>query len=811
MTSLSSFVFLLVTLLCLALPAFAQNYVTSLTGMNGPTFVALDTRGGATWLYVSEHGEMDGTGGGRILRYNLTTGSTTPQVVATAGTSNGQFRSPDAILVDGPTGDIFVADRFLNRVQRLSVNASTGAGTFIMKWGQDVAGAADEMSGPLGLARDGAGAIYITEHGDAVTGQTGGRVVSKYTIAGNVATRVWRTTHGLNTPYGIVVYGNNLYVADGWNSRIQVWDLNGEYQSLITTAFDTIPVGLSLDSENNLWVVQTSGRGAGNVQMVEKRTLAGLPTGVSVGTKGTQTSQFDLPFHAVRNVATNRLYVTDYKNDRVQIFDLATDTSAPTVVAFTAGPVVGNTVNLTITFSEPVTGFDSTDLTVNATGGATATIGAITTSGTMAYVVPVTFGGITGKFSLGVKATGTSIRDAASNNFAGGGVNISSEVAVTATGGDGTPPTVASFTLQAQTAATVTYALSFSEVVTGVTANDFTAFKTGGGTASVASATGSGANYVVVVNYTGTGTVSLLLNNTGTGIADVAGNAITTGAAAPVYTVGSPIASAVRVSNLSSRLRLASGDSSRSVIAGFVVAGGPTNTLLIRAVGPSLTAQGITNPVAAPTLKLYSGQNVIAQNTGWNNSAEIRDAGQRLGAFDLLPNSTDSALLVNLAPGVYTAQVEASGSGTVLVEVYDAASGAQLATQQLMNLSTRGFVETGDNVIIAGFVVDGTTSQRVLVRGIGPGLARHDVSGVLANPMLEIYRAGNSTPIATNDDWDPSLTTVMASVGAEALDPGSRDAAVVLTLAPGVYTAILSGSGGTTGAGLVEVYKVANP
>src|SRR5688572_5896110 len=107
---LPAFAVFLVTLLASVLPSFGQTFVSQFTGINGPTFVALDSRAGTSWLYVSEHGETNGTGGGRILRFNLTSGSTTPQVVATNGTGPAQFISPDGIVVDPATGDLFIAD-----------------------------------------------------------------------------------------------------------------------------------------------------------------------------------------------------------------------------------------------------------------------------------------------------------------------------------------------------------------------------------------------------------------------------------------------------------------------------------------------------------------------------------------------------------------------------------------------------------------------------------------------------------------------------------------------------------------------------
>src|SRR4051812_2490789 len=194
-TRLPAFVILLVTLLGSALPSFAQTWLRDLPATE-PTMMYLDTSTATTWLYVSEHGDVPTAGstaappnGGRVLRYNLTTGDVTPQVVATRGTGAGQFISPDGIVMNS-TGQLFVADRFLNKVEELSINASTGVGTRINGFGTSTAGA-NEMHGPLGLARDSAGNIYVSEHGEGNPG-VGGNFVSKWSFVSGAWARQWR-------------------------------------------------------------------------------------------------------------------------------------------------------------------------------------------------------------------------------------------------------------------------------------------------------------------------------------------------------------------------------------------------------------------------------------------------------------------------------------------------------------------------------------------------------------------------------------------------------------------------------------------
>ena len=286
--------------------------------------------------------------------------------------------------------------------------------------------------------------------------------------------------------------------------------------------------------------------------------------------------------------------------------------------------------------------------------------------------------------------------------------------------------------------------------------------------------------------------------------------------------VGASTPQTDRLISLSSRGQVSGTDSSHVFIAGFVVSGSSPKQVLLRAVGPGLQAFGIQNFLSNPYLQLFnsSGQ-IIAQNDDWGNAADIAAAADRVMAFKLAAGSRDSAILSNLAPGLYTMMVSSSsGSGIALAEVYDASTNPQAENQQLFSLSTRGFVDTGEGVMIAGFAVTGNAPKRMLVRAVGPGLTAFGVGGVLADPFLTIYQ--NSTAIAQNDNWEtprPLNTTQTAataaeiavassSTGAFALASGSKDAAIVMTLAPGSYTAIVNGANNSTGAALLEVYQL---
>jgi hypothetical protein len=277
-----------------------------------------------------------------------------------------------------------------------------------------------------------------------------------------------------------------------------------------------------------------------------------------------------------------------------------------------------------------------------------------------------------------------------------------------------------------------------------------------------------------------------------------------------------------RLVNLSSRLRVTGGDASRAVVAGFVVTGDASKQVLIRAVGPGLASFGVRESLSQPVLVLRDATGkTVAENDGWKNHPDILSAGDKVGAFKLIGNSRDAALLVTLAPGAYTTQVTANGNGIVLLEVYDTVSGSELTTESIVNISTRGFVGTGEDVLVAGFVVTGNTPKRVLIRGIGPTLAAFGVPGALTDPVLRLFAASGANAIAQNDNWEvpqpigaqtvPSAADIAAAsaeVGAFPLGTGGKDAVLMVTLPAGSYSAVISGLNNATGAGLVEVYEL---
>ncbi|MCX6942929.1 MAG: hypothetical protein NTX09_19745, partial [Verrucomicrobia bacterium] len=263
-----------------------------------------------------------------------------------------------------------------------------------------------------------------------------------------------------------------------------------------------------------------------------------------------------------------------------------------------------------------------------------------------------------------------------------------------------------------------------------------------------------------------------------------------------------------RLINLSSRAKVGTGES--VLITGFVIGGTESKKVLIRAAGPALAAFGLTSTLPNPTIKIYQSLSLIAQNDDWSkdDAAEIA----RLGAFAFTAGSKDAALLATLAPGAYTAQISdpsGTGTGVTLAEIYDASLNPNADYQRLVNISSRGKVTPDDGVLIGGFIVTGNSPKTLLIRGIGPALTAFDITGALADPSLTIYQEGKV--ISTNEGWANSsaITTATIQTGAFTLPSGSKDAAVLITLNPGAYTAqIKSAKNASSGVALIEIYEV---
>jgi hypothetical protein len=265
------------------------------------------------------------------------------------------------------------------------------------------------------------------------------------------------------------------------------------------------------------------------------------------------------------------------------------------------------------------------------------------------------------------------------------------------------------------------------------------------------------------------------------------------------------VASTAHLANVSVRANSGPGDEVLTI--GFVVAGPGAKQVLVRGVGPELKTFGITGYLEDPQLKFYTGvSEFVTGNDDWGTITGIGDVFHRVSAFPLQTGSKDAALVANVAAGLYSAQATATrGTGVALVEAFDV-DGPSVA--RFSNFSVRSFAGSGEQTLTAGFVVTGSGPRKVLIRGVGPTLATFGVGNVLADPALAVIH--NRQTIATNDNWAGEATVAAAinTVSAFPLGVSSADAAVVITVEPGLYSAQVAGNNHTTGVALIEVYEL---
>jgi hypothetical protein len=251
------------------------------------------------------------------------------------------------------------------------------------------------------------------------------------------------------------------------------------------------------------------------------------------------------------------------------------------------------------------------------------------------------------------------------------------------------------------------------------------------------------------------------------------------------------------LANVSTRNFVQSGDA--VMIGGFIITGDSPKKVLLRAVGPSLTKAGLRGAMLDPVLDLYdSTSEVVASNDNWGSDR------QNVLATGAAPTDEhEAAIVATLPAGAYTAVVHSVNniSGVALFELYD----LDPASSWISNISTRGKVETGDSVMIGGFIIGGDQPTTVIIRAIGPSLARSGIADALSDPTLELHNASGSL-IYANDNW---RTTQEAQILASTIPPSNdKESAIVATLNPGSYTAIVRGASNSTGVALVEVYNL---
>ena len=244
-------------------------------------------------------------------------------------------------------------------------------------------------------------------------------------------------------------------------------------------------------------------------------------------------------------------------------------------------------------------------------------------------------------------------------------------------------------------------------------------------------------------------------------------------------------------------------------IGGFIISGSAPKHVLVRVIGPSLTPFGVPNALADPTLELHGPAGFATiNNDNWRDDPIQEFA---ILATGLAPsNNLESAIDATLNPGAYTAVARGKNntSGVALIEVFDL---SQAVLAKLANISTRAFVNTGNDIVIAGFILGGNSgNDRIVARGIGPSLSSFGVPNALANPTLEL-RDNNGALLIANNDWqdDPAQAAELTAAGLAPTNP--LESGIASTLPPGLYTALLAGFNNATGVGVVEVYDRGAP
>jgi sugar lactone lactonase YvrE len=795
---------------------------------NFPTSVAADSAGN---LYVTDFGS-------NTIRKISPAGvvTTFAGVALQIGSANGtgsaaRFFQPAGVAVDS-AGNLYVADSGNHLIRKIGPDGtvSTLAGGAQSSGTANGTGGAARFNKPWGIAVDGAGNVYVADSDN--------HAIRKITPAGVVTTLAGLAGSSgsvdgpaanarFNQPRGVTVdAAGNVFVADYANATIRVINaagivstvagspgLNGSTDSVGLAARFFDPSGIVADG-NVIYVADSTNN---EIRRGVPASAAALPTitvqpleqEVSVGQSFTLRVVATGSGLTYQWLGNGGVEIPGATNSTLNVTSLQESTQFSVRITATGG----GTIN-----SQPA------NVVVLPVGAGPIQITARPLSQQVDVGQPATFS---------VTATGTNlVYQWLKNGTAIAGATNASLAIASAQGGD-----AATYTVRITSGTTVETATA--KLIVG--ANAGPAFTINQQPLSRTVFVGEPATFFVGVSGSASASVTyqwfkndvLIANANAATFSIQAAQASDTGLyrvrvsgpGGPVdsdpaaLTVASepppppPPATFSRLSNLSILTSVATAGDNFTL--GYVVNGASTSDLkpiLIRAAGPSLVPLGVGGVLADPKLDLFVGTTQVGGNDNWGGTAALTAAFTAVGAFAYVnATSLDAAVLANISSRDNSVRVSAAGTGTgaVIAELYDSTPLANMnaTTPRLVNVSVLKHLGTG---LTAGFVIDGNTSKKVLIRCVGPtiGVAPFNVAGAVADPQLTLFTG--QTVIGSNDNWGGTadLSAAFTSVGAFALPATSRDAAIVATLNPGSYTVQASGVGNTTGVAIVEVYEM---
>lgn len=788
------------------------------------------------------------------------------------GTTNGlgaaaRFSNPLGIAADRD-GTVYVADTSNETIRKITPDGTVSlfAGVPGIPGNINASATTARFFRPTGLALDSAGNVIIADTSNHTIRRisASGTVTTLAGGGGNFgSTDGFGTTARFYHPRGLAIDGQgNVFVADSFNNTVRrissagivstfagAPSVLGYTDGAATTARFGFPYGVAIDGADKLFVVDQLYNAVRSITAGDVRTYAGVP-GTTPGSTdgGLSVARFNFP----TSVAVDRdgtVYVSDTFSHTIRKVSTAGVITTLAGLAGTSGTADGT--GSVARFNQPSgIAIDASGTLFIADFGNSA-IRRVTSTGEVSLFAGVS--GVTGA----TDGTGANARfqnpegiafDAAGNLFVADSNNhmirkITPSGVVTTIAGQSTNIGVAAGTagnaqfflptgITVDRTGVIYVTSTFGNVimrgaldsrpaitappqshqVIAGTAATFSVSATGGGLSYQWKRNGIAITGATTSNYTAADIGASATGDYTVDVINSAGSITSAPATLRIVTTGD----VGRITNLA--IRSQAGTGAQTLIVGVAIGGSGTagsKPVLIRGAGPTLTAFGVTGALADPKLELYNSANAkISENDDWGGNAQVGAVGGQVGAFAFGNATSKDAALYNptFASGTYSVWITGAtgGTGVALAEIYDATPNASYTstTPRLTNVSARTQVGTGGDILIAGFSISGQTSKTVLIRAVGPTLAAFGVPGALNNPKLELF--SGSSLINENDDWGGAASTSSAffSVGAFALPTNSRDAVLLVTLAPGSYTAQVSGVGGTAGVALVEVYEV---